>query len=202
MAPVPPAARTAIRMSALRPFVADRIDAVPADCRRAHRIEDAHAGRGRLGHLDHRAGMTLVQKIDKGSARRVALLTDLPAALERPFADLVIVLGPTRPVLHSLMAAREKIAVEAGAVAALLDELQLHVAGIRERDRHLDIVDPSLVAEVAQRQLLGIEPRADAAHLDPMMHCLLDVADDDPDLAHRPEQSAHRLSSSIYKSGL
>src|SRR5436305_2723273 len=192
---MPPAPMTAIRMSALRPFVADWIAAVPADRRLAHRIEDAHAGRGRLGHLDHCAGMTFGQKIDKGPARRVALLTDLPAALERPFADLVIVLGPTRPVLHSLMAAREKIAVEAGAVAALLDELQLHLAGIGERDRHLDIVDPAFVAELAQRQLLGIEPRADAAHLDPVAHRLLDVADDDPDLAHRPEQSTHRLSS-------
>src|SRR5881227_1222401 len=143
---MPPAPMTAIRMSALRPFVADWIAAVPADCRRAHRIEDAHAGRGRLGHLDHCAGMTLVQEIDERPARRVALLTDLPAALECPFADLVIVLGPTRPVLHSLMTAREKIAVEAGTVAALLDELQLHVAGIGEGDRHLDVVDPALVA--------------------------------------------------------
>jgi hypothetical protein len=30
-----------------------------------------------------------------------------------------------------------------------------------------------------------------------MMHRLVDVADDDPDLAHRPEQAAHRGSSSI-----
>src|SRR5438270_2105137 len=199
---MPPAPMTAIRMSALRPFVADRIAAVPADRRRAHRIEDAHAGRGRLGHLDHRARMTFVQKIDKGSARRVALLTDLPAALERPFADLVVILGPTRPVLHSLMAGAEKISVEARAVAALLNELQLHVAGIGERDRHLDVVDSSLVPELAQRQLLGIEPRADAAHLDPVAHRLLDVADDDPDLAHRSEQSAHRLSSLLSEPGL
>src|SRR5947208_7088057 len=127
---MPPAPMTAIRMLALRPFVADRIAAVPADCRRAHRVEDAHAGRGRLGHLDHCAGMTFVQEIDKGSARRVALLTDLPAAVERPFADLMVILGPTRPVLHSLMARCEKIAVEARAVAALLNKLQLHVAGI------------------------------------------------------------------------
>src|SRR5204863_8302589 len=106
---MPPAPMTAIRMSALRPFVADWIAAVPADRRLAHRGEDAHAGRGRLGHLDHCAGMTLVQEIDKGSARRVALLADLPAALERPFADLVVVLGPARPMLHSLMPGAEKI---------------------------------------------------------------------------------------------
>src|SRR5436189_266868 len=106
---MPPAPMTAIRMSALRPFVADWIAAVPADRRRAHRVEDAHAGRGRLGHPHHCAGMTFVQEI---------------------------------------------------------------------------------------------EPRADAAHLDPVAHRLLDVADDDPDLAHRPEQSTHRLSSLLSEPGL
>jgi hypothetical protein len=34
-----------------------------------------------------------------------------------------------------------------------------------------------------------------------MAHRLVDVADDDPDLAHRPEQAAHRGSSSICKAG-
>src|SRR5437763_7250626 len=100
---MPPDPMTAIRMSALRPFVADWIAAVPADRRLAHRGEDAHAGRGRLGHLDHCAGMTLVQEIDKGSARRVALLADLPADIERPFAELVVVRGPARPVLHFMI---------------------------------------------------------------------------------------------------
>jgi hypothetical protein len=96
----------------------------------------------------------------------------------------------------------EKIAVEARAVAALLDQLELHIAGIGQRHRHPDVVDPSLVAELGQWQLLGIKPRADTAHLDPMAHRLFDVADDDPDLAHRPEQAAHRGSSSISDPGL
>src|SRR5205823_9462595 len=122
---------------------------------------------------------------------RVALLADLPTAVQRPLADLVVVLRPTRPVLHALMAGVEKIAVEARAVAALLDQLQLHVAGIRECDRHLEIVPPPAVPEFIHRQLLGVEPRADAADLDPVAHRLVDVADDDPDLPHRPEQPAH-----------
>src|SRR3954464_13500338 len=92
--------------------------------------------------------------------------------------------------MPSCPAARE-VAVKAGAVAALLDQFELHVAGIRQRDRHIDIVDPSLVAEFAERQPLGIEPGTDAANLHPMPHCRLDIADDDPDLPHRPEQSAH-----------
>src|ERR1051325_247823 len=191
MAPMPPAPMTAIRMSALRPLVADWIAPVPADRRFADRIEDAHAGRGRLGHFDHCSGMTFVEKIDEGAAGRVTLLTDLPAALQRALADLVVVLGPARPVLHSLMAGGQEVAVEARAVAALLDQFELYIARIGESDGYPDVVDPPLVAELAQRQLLGIEPRADAAHLDPMMHRLFDVSDDNPDLAHRPEQSAH-----------
>src|ERR1051325_11510032 len=80
-APRPPAPMTAIRMSALRPLVADWIASVPADRRFPDRFEDTHAGRGRLGHFDHCSGMTFVQKIDEGAAGRVALLTDLPATL-------------------------------------------------------------------------------------------------------------------------
>src|ERR1044071_5977015 len=131
---MPPAPMTAIRMSALRPLVADWIAPVPADRGLADRFEDAHAGRGRLGHLDDRARMTLVQKIDEGAARRVALLTNLPAALERPLADCVVVLGPARPVLHSFMAGGEEVAVEARAVAALLDQFELYISRIGESD--------------------------------------------------------------------
>src|SRR5207302_1530340 len=104
-----------------------------------------------------------------------------------------------RPVLHALMPGGEEIAIEARAVAALLDQFELHVAGIGEGHRHPDVVNPALVAELGQWQLLGVKPRADAAHLDPMMHRLLDVADDDPDLAHRSEQAAHRGFSSICR---
>src|ERR1700681_203229 len=96
-------------------------------------------------------------------------------------------------MLHPLMTGGEEIAVEARHVIALLDELELHIARVGERDRHLEIVGPALIAEFIQWQLLGIEPRADAAHLDPVAHCLLDVAHDDPDLPHWPEQPTHRL---------
>src|SRR4029077_3110751 len=106
MAPMPPVPITAMRMcfsdfslrssrlvparvSALRPIAADRIASVPADRPFAYRVEDAHAGRGRLGHLDDRAGMAFVQEIDERPARRVALLADLPAARQRALADLV-----------------------------------------------------------------------------------------------------------------
>src|SRR5207302_9061413 len=72
-------------------------------------------------------------------------------------------------------------------------QCELHIARIGERDRDLAVVAAALVAELVHRQLLGVEPRADPAHLDPMAHCLVDVAHDDPDLTHRPEQAAHPL---------
>src|SRR5437868_14784635 len=108
----------------LGPVHPDRVMPVPADRRLAHRVEDAHPGRRRLGHFDDRAGMAFVQEIDERPARRVALLADLPAAVQRALADLVVVLRPARPMLHPLMPGGEKIAVEARAVAALLDQLQ------------------------------------------------------------------------------
>src|ERR1051326_429068 len=131
---MPPAPMTAIRMSALRPLVADWIAPVPADRGFADPIEDAHAGRGRLGHFDHRAGMTFGQNISEGGARRVALLAGLPAALQGALADCVVVLGPARPVLHALMAGGQEVAVEARALAALLDQFELYIARIGESD--------------------------------------------------------------------
>src|SRR6266446_6468561 len=139
--PQKPPFESAARLT-LGPVHPDRVMPVPADHRVAHRVEDAHPGRRCLGHLDHRAGMAFVEEIDEWAARRVALLADLPAAAQRALADLMIVLRPARPVLHPLMAGAEKIAVEARVVAALLDQLQLDIARIRERDRHLEIVPP------------------------------------------------------------
>src|SRR5262249_32729724 len=109
------------------------------------------------------------------------------------FADLTVVHRPARPMLHPLVAGGEEIAVEARHIVALLDQLELHIARIGKGDRHLEIVGPPSIAEFIQLQLLRIEPRADAAYPSPVMHRLLDVAHDDPDLPHWSEQPAHRL---------
>ena len=53
-------------------------------------------------------------------------------------------------MLHALMPAGEEIPVEARAVAALLDQFELHVARICQRDRHLYIVYSVAVAELGQ----------------------------------------------------
>src|SRR6266571_8993289 len=175
-----------------RPVQTDRIAPVPGERGFADLIEDAHPGRRRLGHLDDRARVALIEEIDEGAARGVAHLAEIPAGRQGALADLVVVDRPARPVLHPLMPRGEEIAVEAWGFAALLDQFELHIARIGERDRDLDVVGPAAIAELVHRQLLGVEPRADAAHLDPMAHRLVDVAHDDPDLAHRPEQATHR----------
>src|SRR5690348_10496805 len=96
-------------------------------------------------------------------------------------------------MLHSLVAGGEEIAVEARNIVPLLDQFELHVPRIGEGDRHLDVISPALVAKLGHRQLLGIEPWPDPADLDPVAHRLLDVANDDADLTHRSEQTAHPL---------
>src|SRR3981081_133479 len=131
----------------LRPVPTDRVAPVPIERRFADLVEDAHPGRHRLGHFDDRPGVTFVEEIDEGAARGVALLADLPAGRQGALADLVVVDRPARPVLHPLMAGAEEIAVEARAVAALLDQLELHIARIGESDRDLDVVAAALVAE-------------------------------------------------------
>src|ERR1051325_2292550 len=107
-----------------RPILADWVAAVPSKRRLAHRVEDAHPGRGRLRHFDDRPGMSLVEKIDEGPARGIALLPDLPAVAERPFALCLVILGPARPVLHPLMPGREEIAIEAWRNATQLEQIE------------------------------------------------------------------------------
>jgi hypothetical protein len=91
---------------------------------------------------------------------------------------------------------REEVAAHRRMVRALLDQLDLHLAGIRQCDRQVDVVIAlAAIAERRQRQALGIEPWTDAAHLDPMPHRSLDVGDDIAHLAQRSEQPAHGVSS-------
>src|SRR5580704_11621058 len=82
--------------------------------------------------------------------------------------SLVVVDRPARPMLRALVAGVDEIPVEARRLAALLDQFELDVAGIGQRDRQMrDAVRRAFVAVAGQRQLVGVKPRADAAHLDP-----------------------------------
>jgi hypothetical protein len=138
--------------------------------------------------------VAFVEEIDKGPARALAALADDPAVLDRAVEQLVVVLGPARPVLQPLMTGREKIAVHARGVVTLLDQLELHVTGIGQCDRQMDIViAPVFVPEPVERQFLGDIPRADPADLYPVAHCLVDVAHHNAHLPQRAKKAAHAL---------
>jgi hypothetical protein len=78
---------------------------------------------------------------------------------------------------------RQKIAVHARRIVALLDQLELHVPGIGQRDCQMNaIVALLFVPEAVQRQLLGDIPRTNPADLDPVAHRSVDVAHDKPHL--------------------
>src|SRR3984893_7538795 len=78
----------------LRPVHADGIASVPVQRGLTHLIKDAHADGRRLRHLNDRAGVPLIEKIDERTARGVTLLADLPTGCQRALADLMIVHRP------------------------------------------------------------------------------------------------------------
>ena len=181
----------------VRPLPPDRIAAVPVLGSGADLVEDAAARRRQVRHLDHGAGMALVPEIDEAPARAVALLAYRVAAGEGAPVERVVVLGPARPVLQPLVAGGQEVAPHAGGVAPLLDQLDLHVPGIGERDREVNaVVARAAVAEGGQRQPVDVEPRPDPADLDPVAHRRLDVAHHVPHLAQRSEQPAHGVPPS------
>src|SRR4029077_12005740 len=121
------------------------------------------------------------------ATRALAALADRPAVLHGPVEQLMVVLGPARPMLPALVAGREKLAIHARHLVALLDQLELHVAGIGERDGQVNvIVALTFVPEAVERQFLGEVPGADAADFDPVAHRLVDVV---YDKAHLPQRT-------------
>ena len=91
-------------------------------------------------------------------------------------------------MLHPLVPGGEKITVHAWRVAALLDQFDLHIARIRQRDRHVNVVVAlAHIGERGHRQPVRIEPRPDPADLRPVLHRRFDIAHHHADLAHIPE---------------
>jgi len=175
-----------------RPLAANRIATVPSDRCGTDCIEDAHPCGRSVRHLDHRAGVSLVVEIDEAAARAVALLADRVAGGQGTPVGFVIVLWPARPMLHALMARGEEVAIHAGSVAALLDQLELDVPGVGQGDgdMHIIVTVPG-VREGGDGQAVRVEPGSDAADLNPVAHRGLDVAHDDAHLTHVSEQTAH-----------
>src|SRR5262249_61516757 len=85
-----------------------------------------------------------------------------------PPINFVIVLGPTRPMLHALMPGGEEVAVHTRRTTALLDELELHVSRVGQCDRDVYIVvAPTAIREAGDEEAIGVEPGPDAADLYP-----------------------------------
>src|SRR5437762_2570430 len=121
--------------------------------------------------------MALIAEIDETASRTVALLADRVAGSQGALVDLVIVLWPARPMLHTLMPTSEEIAIHARRFAALLDQLELHIPRVRQGDGDVRVVvAPAGVGKAGHRQAIGIEPGSDAADLHPMAHRGFDIA--------------------------
>src|SRR5262249_56876018 len=99
--------------------------------------------------------MSFLPQINEAPARAVALLADRVSGCERPLQDVVVIDRPARPVLHAFASGRQEVSVHARRLAALLDELQLDVAGVREGDRDMDaVVARAAIAELGAAKLV------------------------------------------------
>jgi hypothetical protein len=145
-----------------------------------------------LAKMLMRSGVAFVAQIYERSARAFALLADRIAVRQRAPQVGLVVDRPAGPVLHALMPGGEEVAVHARGFAALLDQLDLHVAGIGQRDGDVNVVVAlAQIGEGRHRQPVRVEPGPDAAHFGPVLHRCLDVAHHDANLAHISEQPAH-----------
>ena len=84
-------------------------------------------------------------------------------------------------MLHPFASGVEEVLVHRGGVVALLDQFELHVAGVGQCHAHLHVGVHAAVTEVVGLDAVDVEPRADAV-ADPVVHRGVDVAHDVPDL--------------------
>src|SRR5262249_49968295 len=201
--PTPSAASAAARSSCGRALPSDRrgsrgplaaygIATVPALSGRADLVEDAAARRREVGHLDDRAWMPLLGEVHEPPAGAIALLADGVAVGEGAFVARVVILGPARPVLQPLAPGGQEIPPHAGCRAPLLDQLELDIAGVGEGDGQMDtVVSHAPIAECGHGEPVRVVPGPDAAHVHPVAHRRLDVADHESHLAQRSEQNTH-----------
>jgi hypothetical protein len=84
----------------------------------------------------------------------------------------------------------EELAVHRRRVVALLDELDLDITRVGQRDAQLNRGVDAAVAEVIRLHPFDVEPRAHAVP-DPLLHRRLDVDHDIADLCDLTEDPAH-----------
>src|SRR5690242_14088916 len=143
----------AMRASALD--VPDRIGAIPTGRHFSDVLEESALAATDVGYFDHGTGMGLRVEIGEAAlfAADLALMSHLVAKRQRPVVELLVFPAPIRHVLQAFAAAIEKFLVHRGRIVALLDQLDLEIAGIGERDAHLHGGVFAAVAEV-----IGLDP--------------------------------------------
>ena len=93
-----------------------------------------------VGDLDHGAAVSGAVEIGEPPPRAadLSLMADDEARRDGAVVERLIVVALVRHVLHALAVIPEVIAVHRRRVVALLDQFDLQVAGIGQRDAHLD----------------------------------------------------------------
>src|SRR3954453_16204304 len=173
--------------------LADRPRAIPAQSRLPDLLEEGPLGAADVGDLDHGAWMGLGVEIGKAPlvTADLALMADPIAERERPVVERLVVVAPVGHVLEAFVAGLEEFPVQRRRVVALLDQLDLEVAGIGQRDAHLDGGVLAAMAKPVGRDAVHVVPGTDAHYLDPVLHRGVDVPDHITVLAYRAEDAAH-----------
>src|SRR5689334_7113945 len=119
--------------------LADRPRAVPAQSRLLHPLEEWALGSADIGDLDDGARMRLCVEIGEASlvAADLAFVADPVAEPERLVVERLVIVAPVGHVLEAFVAGVQKLLVQRGCVVALLDQLDLQIAGIGQRNAHL-----------------------------------------------------------------
>src|ERR1019366_6879274 len=154
-----------------RPLPPDRIRPVPVHRGGADRVKDTHPRRRGIRHLDHRSGMAFLAEVNEPPARTVTFLTDRVTTRQRALVDRIVISRPTGPMLHPLASGGQKLPIHAGCLASLLDQLELHVTRIGQRDRRMQIVvSIPVIGEGGDHEFVGVKPRTDPADVSPVSH--------------------------------
>ena len=146
-----------------------------------------------VGDLDDGAGMGLRIEVAEAAllAADLTLMPDLVTQRQRAVVERLIVPGPVRHVLHPFLTGVEKLLVHGRCVVPWLDEFDLEIAGIGQRDAHLDAGVHTAMTEPVGLDPVDVEPWPDAHHVDPVVHRGADVAHDISILTDSAKDATH-----------
>src|SRR5437870_12904081 len=121
-------------------YFTDRLGAIPAGGDLSDALEEPSLASADVGYFDHGAGVGL--RVEIGEAAQLA--ADLPLVphfvpkRQRAVVEALVIFSPVRHVLTPFPAGVQKLLVHRRRIVALLDQLDLEIAGIRQCNAHLD----------------------------------------------------------------